>query len=220
MTLGAGGIGLAAAAVVGLALVAAGLGHRAGVRRERAALRRHLHDTVLPALDSFALAGAADPATATDRLAALRRAARAEAAALRRGLADPGGWRAAGPLDRELRALVDELARTGLRTELVIVDRPASLPARRRAALRDATREALRNTVRHSGSRRATVRVERRDGGIAVVTRDEGVGFDPLARRGFGISESIVARMAEVGGRADIESRAGWGTRVAVWVPR
>ena len=53
-----------------------------------------------------------------------------------------------------------------------------------------------------------------------MITRDHGVGFSTGARPpGFGISESINARPAEVGDTAIVESSPGNGTRVTLWVP-
>jgi signal transduction histidine kinase len=63
--------------------------------------------------------------------------------------------------------------------------------------------------------------VDEADEGIRVVVRDHGRGFvvdaDTL---GFGLAESVRARLAEVGGRAGIESRPSRGTRITLWVPR
>ena len=65
------------------------------------------------------------------------------------------------------------------------------------------------------------LRIEERDGGIAVIARDHGSGFSDADRpAGFGISESIAARLAEVGGRSQVHSQPGRGTRVTLWVPR
>jgi signal transduction histidine kinase len=62
--------------------------------------------------------------------------------------------------------------------------------------------------------------VEERDGGIAVVARDQGEGFDVRERPpGFGITQSILARLAEVGGHGTVDSQPGRGTRVTMWVP-
>jgi len=54
-----------------------------------------------------------------------------------------------------------------------------------------------------------------------VITRDHGAGFSAADHpAGFGISESITARLAEVGGTSLVESGlAGGGTRVTLWVP-
>jgi signal transduction histidine kinase len=58
---------------------------------------------------------------------------------------------------------------------------------------------------------------------VEVTVRDHGRGFDPEAERGgfdFGIEQSITGRMREVGGRAELWSAPGRGTRVMLWGPR
>ncbi|MEV0697040.1 ATP-binding protein [Saccharopolyspora sp. NPDC050389] len=195
-------------------------GYRRGRRRERAAMNRYLHDTVLPTLEALALAAPSDAAAAPARLAELRQAAKEQAALVRRDImARPEAGHAR--LESDLVALTADLARNRLRTELIRADVDDTLPAHRRTAMRDAVREALRNTQRHSGTDHAFVRVEERDRGIAVIVRDHGTGFDMAGKdAGFGIRESISARMAEVGGSARVESRPGWGTQVTLWVPQ
>ena len=128
----------------------------------------------------------------------------------------------ARPLGEKLAALAAEMARDGLRAQLVVAELDDdTLSEVRQIAIRDAVREALRNTMKHSGTDRVVVRVEEREGGIAVITRDHGAGFSPADRpAGFGISESITARLAEVGGTSRVESGLpGGGTRVTLWVP-
>ncbi|HYS38732.1 MAG TPA: ATP-binding protein, partial [Pseudonocardiaceae bacterium] len=89
-----------------------------------------------------------------------------------------------------------------------------------RMAVRDAVREAMRNTMKHAGTTEVVLRVEHRDQGVAVIARDHGTGFDEADRPpGFGISNSIMARLAEVGGTSTVESSPGRGTRVTLWVP-
>jgi signal transduction histidine kinase len=207
------------------ALVLLGLGTRLamahGIRNgrlaERARQHRMLHDTVLQTLEALALPGRG---TAQDQLAHLRRAARAQAVDLRNTI-ESAAADGARPLGEKLAALATEMARDGLRAQVVMsgLDED-TLSEVRQIAIRDAVREALRNTVKHGGTDRVVVRVEERDGGIAVTTRDHGTGFSPDARpSGFGISESIKARLAEVGGTASVESAPGSGTRVTLWVP-
>ncbi|PXY31651.1 sensor histidine kinase [Prauserella muralis] len=189
-------------------------GIRTGRLAERAVQHRRLHDTVLQALEAMALPDSGDADT-------LRRTARAEATALRRYLESDSGAEG-GPLAEKLAALAAEMARDGLRAQLVAAELDdATLSEVRQLAVRDAVREALRNTLKHSGTDTAVVRVEERDGGIATIIRDHGTGFSPGERKaGFGISESITARLAEVGGTATVESTPGSGTRVTLWVPR
>lgn len=208
--------------LIGAALVA--IAHVAGIRRGRRLARvttnRYLHDVVLPALEAFALATTADADRAPEKLADLRAAARAQATALRRDLLPGRRVRADSSLAADLRSAIAEEERQGLRVDLVAEVDP-ELPASRGVAVREAIRESLRNTRKHAGVDRAQVRIVERFGGFAVIARDRGVGFrvgDPPG--GFGLRESIVSRMAEVGGTAHIESRPGCGTTVTVWVPR
>ncbi|MFA4927781.1 MAG: ATP-binding protein, partial [Patulibacter sp.] len=57
--------------------------------------------------------------------------------------------------------------------------------------------------------------------GSAVYVRDEGPGFDPASvppqRRG--LRDSILTRMARVGGQATVESAPGEGTEIALRLP-
>ncbi|CAM3321027.1 ATP-binding protein [Kibdelosporangium persicum] len=206
---------LAAGAAVVAAFV---IGSRHGRAAERAELNRYVHDNVLQALEAMAMRTPSDAIDAEAKLAELRNVARAQAIALRRGFVEPA---AGGRLTEDLAAVATDMARDGLRAQLVMADIDDQLPEARRKAVRDATREALRNTLKHAQTTQVTVRVEERDGGIAVTTRDHGVGFDMAERpRGFGINESIIARLSKVGGHADIVSRPGGGTRVTLWVPR
>ncbi len=211
------------------ALVLVGLGTRLalaygirhGRRAERAVQHRMLHDTVLQSLEAMALSRPG--ASAAEELDALRRLARAEASQLRARIeSDAGGSGTAGsrPLGEKLAALAAEMARDGLRAQVVVAELDdETLSEARQLAVRDAVREALRNTMKHAGTDKVVVRVEERSGGIATIIRDHGTGFGPEAHPGFGISESINARLAEVGGNATVESTPGNGTRVTLWVP-
>ena len=97
------------------------------------------------------------------------------------------------------------------------------IPAVVVTALSDALAEALRNSVRHAGLDGADVprrvEIDAHERGIEVVMRDEGKGFNTraVASRRLGIRLSILERMSMVpGGSAEVESRPGDGTRVAL----
>lgn len=208
--------GMGALILIGLATrLTLAIGMRLGQSTERARTERALHDTVLQTLEAIALTDDGPGALGT-----ARDAARAQAAGLRKLLRDsdssPDG------LAAELTTLATEMARDGLRAELAISDiGDDELSEVRRIAVRDAAREAMRNTIKHAGTREVVVRMEERDGGVVVITRDHGVGYDEQTRPpGFGVSESMKARLAEVGGWCRVESRPGNGTRVTMWVPR
>ncbi|MYW96516.1 ATP-binding protein [Amycolatopsis rubida] len=198
------------------------IGLRRGQEAERRRTQRLLHDSVLQTLEALAIAPADDADHAAERLAQLRSVAHAEAAELRRSITEPIEPRTGRGFVVELADVAAEMAREGLRTQLVAADFADDdrLSADRRTAMCEAVREALRNTVKHAGTSRVVLRVEERDGGTAVVARDQGRGFDVRERGpGFGIRQSIEARLAEVGGTGRVESAPGHGTRVTLWVP-
>ena len=94
-----------------------------------------------------------------------------------------------------------------------------------RIALFHATRELLFNVVKHSGAHTAQLELgtdvtERRCTRITVV--DDGRGFDPTMLsnepRGFGLSQ-IRERIAMLGGRCQVHSVPGDGTRISILVP-
>jgi signal transduction histidine kinase len=151
-------------------------------------------------------------------------------------------------LDRELRELAHSLERTSavdrpfgeaLRSHLAAFTTrndvavrldlrgdPEQLTTSQRLAILAFVREAMVNVRDHSGARTATVTVSVGRAHTHAAVLDDGRGFDVertlvnAARRGrlglVGMSE----RMRMLGGRLQLESRAGGPTRVAVTVPR
>jgi signal transduction histidine kinase len=212
------------------ALVLLGLGTRLalayGIRNgrlaERARQHRALHDSVLQTLEILALPRQGDPARQLDELRGIARAQALEVREMIEKAQRESAEEAARPLGEKLAALAAEMAREGLRAQLVMAELDEeTLTEVRQLAIRDAAREAMRNTLKHAGTDQVVVRVDEREGGVAVVIRDHGTGFDEAHRpAGFGISESITARLAEAGGRARVESSPGSGTRVTLWMPR
>jgi signal transduction histidine kinase len=190
-----------------------------GARSERAWAARLLHDTVLQSLEAMALSSRVDTADPAAALAQVRATARVEAARLRRALhAPPAGN---GALAAGLGEVADEAMARGLRVRLVAADSTrVHIAHPRLEALCGATREALSNVMRHSGAGDVVVRVDMADQGVRVVVRDHGRGFvADRDRFGFGIHESILGRIRDAGGRAQVEASPGGGTRVTMWVP-
>jgi PAS domain S-box-containing protein len=95
-----------------------------------------------------------------------------------------------------------------------------------RVLLFQVVRELLFNVVKHAGTDRAAVRVQRGHGDeVRVVVADEGRGFDPHARdhtnggaTGLGLF-GIGERLEPLGGRLDIDSAPGKGARVTIVAP-
>ncbi len=82
--------------------------------------------------------------------------------------------------------------------------------------------ECLENVRRHANVSEADVTVTDDDVMVRAMVTDSGVGFDlqdvGLAKLGF--AESVVARLAEVGGSARLFSSPGAGTTVVLEVPK
>ncbi|MCP2259315.1 Signal transduction histidine kinase [Streptoalloteichus tenebrarius] len=90
------------------------------------------------------------------------------------------------------------------------------MPAVEAVALCHGVREALTNVVRHAGVAEAEIRVERRGDLVVVEVADRGLGFDPARVTGhrYGVTRSLMERMARTGGRAEVVSSPGAGTVV------
>lgn len=138
---------------------------------------------------------------------------------------EPGG--AAGErAGRELPPCVAEVVEAA-REEGVDVDvrgDPGSLhrlspPVATALAL--ALGQALVNVRRHSGADRAEIVVDGAPDSVVVMIADPGVGFDPAAVPGdrLGVSQSILGRIREAGGRAQLFSAPGDGTAYILTLP-
>ncbi len=110
----------------------------------------------------------------------------------------------------------------GMAVDLVAEDVSGLMPPETELALYRVLQEALSNIVRHSGAASVRIRMHRDGAGVRLSIRDDGKGFD-VGRTGrekgglglFGMEE----RAAAVGGRLDIVSARGRGTRVDVLIP-
>jgi len=91
-----------------------------------------------------------------------------------------------------------------------------------RIVLFQAVRELLINAAKHARARLIRVVMTGQDGRIQVEVADDGIGFDPsavqLGRHGFGLF-STRERMASLGGRLEMESSPGRGSRIVVTAP-
>lgn len=185
----------------------------AEVAAEQARNREHrlLHDSALQTLEAVASGYDLDPED-------LRLQARREAAVLRRSISGER-VRSVGLLGR-LEELGAEFSDRGLRVELTTVGARVEPSPTQGAALAEAVREALGNVVKHAGVATVVVHVATDAQECKVTVRDQGRGFDrQKSTEGYGIPHSIVARMEEVGGRAQLWSEPGRGTRVELWSP-
>lgn len=90
-----------------------------------------------------------------------------------------------------------------------------------RHELLHAVREALSNVARHARASRAEVEVARTDEGLRLEIADNGIGFDPtaVAQGGHHGLVNLRERAAAAGGRLEIDSQSGRGTRLVITIP-
>jgi signal transduction histidine kinase len=82
--------------------------------------------------------------------------------------------------------------------------------------------ECLENVRRHSGVTQAHVTITDDETTVRAMVTDAGVGFEigDIDEAKLGFTESVVARLREVGGNARLFSAPGSGTTVVLEVPR
>jgi signal transduction histidine kinase len=193
---------------------------RAGREAERATTLRNLHDTVLQTLEGIVMQASHAESSAADRLRAVTAAASQQATALRTAL-QKDAEAPTTDLVSCLRAVVEECAGAGLSIELVLSQLDGlEPPPPARDALVGALREACNNVAKHAHVSRAVIRAIPFDGGVQVTVRDHGCGFNRVDHdHGFGLENSIIHRLQDVGGHADVSSSPGRGTKVTLWAP-
>jgi PAS domain S-box-containing protein len=113
----------------------------------------------------------------------------------------------------------------GLVIDLFMDEVPAPQAEDVKVLLFESIRELLFNVVKHSRTRSATVKLRCNSDQLEVVVSDQGVGFDPnaippagLKGGGFGLF-SVRERLHLVGGRLEIESAPGKGSRFVMTAP-
>ncbi|TWS22480.1 ATP-binding protein [Tsukamurella sputi] len=194
--------------------------------RARERLAREVHDGVLQAL-AFLARRCADLGGPGTELGALGDLAAQQERALRRLIAEtPSGGTVpeeGGTVD--LRDLLRPLVSATV--SLAEPGGPVVLPAAAAAEVAAAVRNALDNTERHAGpGARSFLLLEDVGDAVLVTVRDDGAGIAPgrldaaRAEGRLGVSESIVGRMRELGGRADLTTDVGEGVEWELWIPR
>ena len=181
--------------------------------QERADVAAHLHDSVLQTL-ALIQRRAEDPR----EVAGLARSQERE---LRRWLFERSDSLETTTLRGALeRAAAEIEALYKVRVELVTVgDWPLD---EQLGALVSAAREAMTNAAKFAGGDEIDLFAEVGAERIEVYIRDRGVGFDPTAIPAdrHGLRHSILERMSQHGGRAEIRSDPGEGTEVELSIQR
>jgi signal transduction histidine kinase len=119
-------------------------------------------------------------------------------------------------------ALCKEFAvQQGIEVDLLTHDVPRSVHPDAALCLFRIVQEGLRNLKKHSGATKARVRLGRTGGKLYVSVSDEGIGFelhDLEEKAGLGI-RSMEERASLMGGRFEIHSKPGKGTRIEASIP-
>ncbi|WP_051794566.1 ATP-binding protein [Streptomyces sp. NRRL S-87] len=192
---------------------------------ERMAHHRALHDTVLATLTAIA-AGGVDANAPQVRERCAREAAYLRRLIQREDQGEEPGPPSEVPMGRALEEAVRSAECLGLAVSAQYHGLPA-VPGPVATALASAAAEALNNVRTHAGTGRAWLTAVGEGTGVVVTVVDRGVGFDPErvpvggagAVGGTGLRRSVRARMAAVGGAADVDSAPGEGTRIELRWP-
>ena len=109
----------------------------------------------------------------------------------------------------------------GLRAEVEMFGLDERLPAQVEGVLFRVIQELAQNIVKHAQASLISLQLVRSAHELTVMVEDNGVGFDPAARRSFtGIGlNNIETRLAYLGGQAEFDSALGRGTIVTLTVP-
>jgi len=132
--------------------------------------------------------------------------------------------------DLGFEAAVEELAEQfsnerNLKFSFKNSDEPKPLTEEAKILLYRSIRELLVNITKHADAKTVSVSLTTLNGDIEIIIKDNGKGFDTSKldgksskSRGFGLF-SIRERLTHIGGRFDIESRKGRGTKVTLLSP-
>lgn len=198
---------------------------------ERNRIASHIHDSSLQLLsaavygceNALAHADAERPGEVVEAISTVRYALdeaittlRASLVDLRKNIVEEGG------LMTTLSNIADQLATLWGVTVTVqgSVSREPPVPIALGAI--QIVQESLNNALKHAGVDHMSVRINDQDGMVHVVVEDEGAGFDI----GQEIGEDHIGmrlmrdRADQLGGRVELHSRPGEGTRVEAFLPK
>lgn len=191
---------------------------------ERLRIERDLHDGVQPRLVALAMTlGMARPKITTDPVRAeqLVGEAHEESKAIMTELRQLArGIHPAVLTDRGLDAALSALAaRSAIPVDLRV--HLAARPGREAEAVAYfVVSEALTNIAKHSGADHARVDVRGDAGTLALMVEDDGVGGADVRRDGVSTGlAGLTDRVRATGGRLDIMSSPGHGTRLSAVIP-
>ena len=195
------------------------------VMEERHRLARELHDSVTQALYSAALyadaaslaIGSGQNGLAAQHMDALRGLAREAMLEMRLLIFElhPPALEQEGLLGALKTRLATVETRAGLETEVSMEGEETRLSPQIEEVLYRFAQEALNNVIKHAQARTVSVRVRSQPPSVRLEVADDGVGFDTAdaCNRGMGL-RSMKERLERIGGRIEVDSAPGKGTRL------
>jgi signal transduction histidine kinase len=193
-------------------------GLRAGRETERARVLRDTNELALHTLQRIAVRASVEELSSGERLREVRALARDQAAELRAVL-QPDADPSRDGLATGLRALAAEAQRQGVAVELVISELDKPLPDKLSSALLDAAGQALAAAAEAANGTRPVVRARARPDGIEITIRDHSAHPAGAPSGTEGGDHKIGERLRAIGGRVEVWSAPGRGTRVTLWAP-
>jgi len=195
---------------------------------ERQRLARELHDSVSQQLFAISMTATAvrrtldqDFERARRQVELIEEMAAAAQSEMRALLLHLRPVQLAGkPLALAVRELVEEM-RAKVPMEIVLqIDEDLPLNRGVENHLFRLVQEAMSNTFRHARASRMEISLKRRGDAVQLLVQDNGVGFDPQAKRqtSYGLT-NMEERASELGGSVRITSAPGKGTRVDIRIP-
>lgn len=206
------------------------LERQAALDRERARIARDIHDdlgaslTQMTLLTGLTLRGDSAPEQINTHLRQLSSTVRQVTDSL-----DEIVW-AVNPRNDTLPHMVNYLGKfalgflrtAGVRCSVDLPERPPPHPlsAEARHNLFLVAKEALNNSVRHAHATEIGLAVTLADGALKITVQDNGRGLDSATdEEGADGLRNMRERMESIGGRFDVESRPGAGTRIVMVYP-
>ena len=205
----------------------------ASQENERRRIAGELHDgmgqdlLVIASQAQLSLAQEQNPAGTAARLKEIAdtakqalQQARRMAHNLRPGLVEELG------LTKAVQATLQKAAQaSGISMVVDLAEVDGLLPPEFEVNLYRITQESLNNVLKHASASQAKITLSKESTRIRLVVEDNGRGFElgllestPPDQRGFGLHQ-IAERAKMMGGRVEIHSRPGQGTRLTVEVP-
>jgi signal transduction histidine kinase len=196
---------------------------------ERRSLSRELHDQIGQLLTAIRIGvgnlEGALPENSERALLQLEQTKRLSEQALRAVRDLAMGLRPAMLDDLGLGAALEWQARQhsrlcGVPVSVSLEGAPDDLSDAQRTCVYRVVQEALNNIAKHANARNIEVSLKTGLGGVSIVVRDDGPGFDVALASGNGLGLlGIKERVRQLGGEASVESQRGIGTRLTAWLP-